>query len=62
MAEERKELDWDLNVSVPERGVHRKIRVTSNESVAVVMMKVASKLGESWTGARVWLLLLMSLV
>ena len=46
MAEERKELDWDLNVSVPERGVHRKIRVTSNESVAVVMMKVASKLGE----------------
>lgn len=45
MAEERKELDWDLNVSVPEKGIHRKIRVTTNESVAVVMMKVASKLG-----------------
>lgn len=45
MAEERKELDWDLNINVPEKGVHRKIRVTSNESVAVVMMKVANKLG-----------------
>lgn len=49
MAEERKELDWDLNVSVPEKGIHRKIRVTSNESVAVVMMKVANKLG-AWKG------------
>lgn len=46
MVEERKELDWELSVSVPEKGIHRKIRVTSNESVAVVMMKVANKLGE----------------
>ena len=45
--EDRKELDWDLSILVPEKGVSRKIRVTSNESVSAVMIKIASKLGPS---------------
>lgn len=43
--EDRKELDWDLSIVLPEKGVSRKIRVTSNESVSAVMIKIASKLG-----------------
>ncbi len=41
----RKEFDWDLPVSVPSIGVHRTLRVTSNESVGAVMIKLTSKLG-----------------
>ena len=47
MVEERKELDWDLLVSVPDKGVQRKLRVTSNESVSAIILKVVSKLGMS---------------
>lgn len=47
-ADDRKELDWDLVVSVPQIGVHRTIRVTSSESVAAVMIKIATKLGTCW--------------
>lgn len=46
MADERKELDWDLGVSVPDRGINRKLRVTSNESVQAIIIKVSSKLGK----------------
>ena len=49
--EDRKELDWDLSILVPEKGVSRKIRVTSNESVSAVMIKIASKLGTSLLSA-----------
>lgn len=44
---ERKEFDWDLQVNVPSIGVHRTLRVTSNESVGAVMIKLATKLGKS---------------
>lgn len=47
MAEERKELDWDLTVSVPDKGINRKLRVTSNESVSALILKIASKLGKN---------------
>ena len=43
---DRQEFDWDLPVNVPTIGVHRTLRVTSNESVGAVMIKLASKLGE----------------
>lgn len=43
--EERKEFDWDLHVNVPTIGVHRTLRVTSNESIGAVMIKLATKLG-----------------
>lgn len=46
MADNRQELDWDLPVGVPSIGVHRTLRVTSDESVGAVMIKLASKLGE----------------
>ena len=46
MAEERKELDWDLTISVPDKGINRKLRVTSNESISALILKIASKLGE----------------
>ena len=46
MADERKELDWDLSVNVPVKGITRKLRVTSNESVQAIILKVASKLGK----------------
>lgn len=46
LAEERKELDWDLTISVPDKGINRKLRVTSNESVSALILKIASKLGE----------------
>lgn len=47
MADERKELDWDLSVNVPSKGITRKLRVTSSESVQAIIYKVASKLGET---------------
>ena len=43
---DRKEFDWDLHVMVPSIGVSRTIRVTSNESVGAVMIKLATKLGK----------------
>ena len=46
MADERKELDWDLSINVPVKGITRKLRVTSNESVQAIILKVASKLGK----------------
>lgn len=45
---DRKEFDWDLPINVPTIGVHRTLRVTSNESIGAVMIKLASKLGESY--------------
>ena len=42
----RHEFDWDLPVNVPTIGVHRTLRVTSNESIGAVMIKLASKLGK----------------
>eukprot|EP00731_Ephydatia_muelleri_P027760 Em0019g633a len=54
-SEDRKELDWDLVVSVPQIGVHRTIRVTSSESVAAVMIKIATKLGDAdWSDYALW--------
>ena len=46
--DDRRELDWDLVVGVPQIGVHRTIRVTSNESVGTVMIKIATKLGAAY--------------
>lgn len=43
---DRQEFDWDLPVNVPTIGVHRTLRVTSNESIGAVMIKLASKLGK----------------
>ena len=43
---DRQEFDWDLPINVPTIGVHRTLRVTSNESIGAVMIKLASKLGE----------------
>ena len=45
-AEGHKEFDWDLPVNVPTIGVHRTLRVTSDESIGAVMIKLASKLGK----------------
>ena len=42
---ERQEFDWDLPIGVPTIGFHRTLRVTSNESIGAVMIKLASKLG-----------------
>lgn len=47
---ERKEFDWDLHINVPTIGVHRTLRVTSNESIGAVMIKLATKLGMSCVG------------
>ena len=44
--DDRKEFDWDLHIHVPTIGVRRTLRVTSNESVGAVMIKLATKLGE----------------
>ncbi len=44
--DDKKEFDWDLLVSVPTIGVNRTLRVTSNESVGAVMIKLATKLGK----------------
>ena len=43
----RKELDWDLHISVPTQGVKKSVRVTSDESVGALMIKIAEKLGWS---------------
>ena len=45
--DDRKEFDWDLPIFVPSIGVHRTLRVTSNESVGAVMIKLTSKLGRT---------------
>lgn len=47
---ERKEFDWDLHINVPTIGVHRTLRVTSNESIGAVMIKLATKLGRYMWG------------
>ena len=44
---DRQEFDWDLPINAPTIGVHRTLRVTSNESIGAVMIKLASKLGEA---------------
>lgn len=52
---DRKEFDWDLHVLVPSIGVSRTIRVTSNESVGAVMIKLATKLGDAdWSDYALW--------
>ena len=51
---DRKEFDWDLPINVPTIGVHRTLRVTSNESIGAVMIKLASKLGKSNKTASSW--------
>ena len=43
----RKELDWDLHINVPTQGVRKSVRVTSDESVGALMIKIAEKLGGS---------------
>lgn len=48
--DDRKEFDWDLHIHVPTIGVRRTLRVTSNESVGAVMIKLATKLGEPTSG------------
>ena len=45
-ADARKELDWDLHINVPTQGVRKSVRVTSDESVGALMIKIAEKLGE----------------
>lgn len=42
----RKELDWLLHINVPTQGVGKNVRVTSDESVGALMIKIAEKLGE----------------
>lgn len=52
---DRKEFDWDLPINVPTIGVHRTLRVTSNESIGAVMIKLASKLGDAdWSDFALW--------
>ena len=48
-ADARKELDWDLHIHVPTQGVRKSVRVTSDESVGALMIKIAEKLGGSST-------------
>lgn len=43
---DKQEFDWDLPINAPTIGVHRTLRVTSNESIGAVMIKLASKLGK----------------
>ena len=43
--DEMKELDWDLVINIPHLQVHKTIRVTSNETIGSVMIKLTSKLG-----------------
>lgn len=43
----RKELDWDLHISIPTQGVKKSVRVTSDESVGALMIKIAEKLGKT---------------
>lgn len=43
--EEMKEHDWDLVINIPHLQVHKTIRVTSNETIGSVMIKLTSKLG-----------------
>ena len=45
----RKELDWDLVINVPTKGVRKNVRVTSDESVGALMIKIAEKLGKRAT-------------
>lgn len=46
----RKELDWELHINVPTQGVRKNVRVTSDESVGALMIKIAEKLGERFNG------------
>ena len=43
--DELKEHDWDLVINIPHLQVHKTIRVTSNETIGSVMIKLTSKLG-----------------
>ena len=51
----RKELDWDLHINVPTQGVRKSVRVTSDESVGALMIKIAEKLGGSLLSTQLWL-------
>jgi predicted nucleotidyltransferase len=44
--DDRVESDWDLGIEIPSLGVHKTLRVTSNEAIGSVMIKLSSKLGE----------------
>ena len=44
--DELKEHDWDLVINIPHLQVHKTIRVTSNETIGSVMIKLTAKLGE----------------
>ena len=41
----KRELDWDLHIDLAEQGTHKVIRVTSNETIGTVMVKLMAKLG-----------------
>lgn len=43
--DDMKEHDWDLVINIPHLQVHKTIRVTSNETIGSVMIKLTSKLG-----------------
>lgn len=43
----KRELDWDLHIELAEQGTHKVIRVTSNETIGTVMIKLTAKLGTS---------------
>ena len=45
----RRELDWDLHIDLAEQGTHKVIRVTSNETIGTVMVKLTAKLGNNYS-------------
>lgn len=44
----KRELDWDLHIDLAEQGTHKVIRVTSNETIGTVMVKLTAKLGNNF--------------
>lgn len=49
----KRELDWDLHIDLAEQGTHKVIRVTSNETIGTVMVKLTAKLGNSLILSRI---------
>lgn len=45
--EVKRELDWDLHIDLSEQGTYKVIRVTSNETIGTVMVKLTAKLGNN---------------
>lgn len=43
----KRELDWDLHIDLAEQLTHKVIRVTSNETIGTVMVKLMAKLGNN---------------